>query len=188
MPLLAELPISSYLSSVAEKKPVPGGGAVAAIVGAEACALQTKVAIFSSNSETAPLIESGLKTQRKFLELAEEDSKAFLALMSNGKKSENREELLIGAARVPVQVLGMCVLQVSNLKSLLKLGNPNLVSDLGISALLLISSIKSSLLNIKINTKSIKVVPKDILQAELQAERALEELESLSLAIEDAVS
>ena len=188
MPLLAELTVSNYLSTVAEKKSVPGGGAVAAIVGAEACALQAKVAIFSNSSETTLIVDNGQKTQRKFLELAEEDSKAFLALMSNGKNSENHEELLIGAARVPAEVLSMCVLQVSNLKTLLKIGNPNLVSDLGISALLLISSIKSSLLNIRINTRSIKVVPEDILQAEHQAEKALKELEALSLAIKDAVS
>ena len=95
MPLLTELSISNYLSSVAEKQPVPGGGAVAAIVGAEACALQTKVAVFSSNSEIAPIVESSKKTQRKLLELAEKDSKAFLALMKAGKKSKNYEELLI---------------------------------------------------------------------------------------------
>ena len=58
MPLLTELSISNYLSSVAKKHPVPGGGAVAAIVGAEACALQTKVAVFSSNSEITPIVEN----------------------------------------------------------------------------------------------------------------------------------
>ncbi len=188
MPLLTELSISNYLSSVAEKQPVPGGGAVAAIVGAEACALQTKVAVFSSNSEIAPIVESSKKTQRKLLELAEKDSKAFLALMKAGKKSENYEELLIEAARVPVEVLRMSVLQVSSLKVLLKLGNLNLVSDIGISALLLISSIKSSLLNIKINTNSIESVPEDILLAEFSAEEALKELESLCLEVENAMS
>ena len=188
MPLLAELSISNYLSSVAEKKSVPGGGAVAAIVGAEACALQAKVAIFSSNSEVTTIFERSIKSQKKFLELAEKDSKAFLALMNTKKESENHEELLIEAARVPVEVLSICHLQVSTLKALLKLGNKNLVSDIGVSALLLISSIRSSLLNIKINTKSIKNVPEDILQAELLAKKALKELESLSLAVEDAVS
>ena len=77
----------------------------------------------------------------------------------------------------------MSVLQVSSLKVLLKLGNLNLVSDIGISALLLISSIKSSLLNIKINTNSIESIPEDILLAEFSAEEALKELESLCLEV-----
>ena len=187
MPLLSDLSVSNYLSSVAEKKPVPGGGAVAAIVGAEACALQAKVAIFSSNSEITPIVESSIKTQKKLLDLAEKDSKAFLALMNAGRKSKNYEELLIEAARVPVEVLRMSVLQVSSLKTLLKLGNLNLVSDIGISALLLISSIRSSLLNIKINTKGIESIPEDILGAELLAEKALKELESLCLEVEDEI-
>ena len=93
MTLLSELSISNYLCSVAEKKPVPGGGAVAAIVGAEACALQAKVAIFSSNSEITPIVESSIKTQKKLLKLAEKDSKVFLALMNAGRKSKNYEEL-----------------------------------------------------------------------------------------------
>ena len=187
MPLLSDLSVSNYLSSVAEKKPVPGGGAVAAIVGAEACALQAKVAIFSSNSEIAPIVESSIKTQKKLLDLAEKDSKAFLALMNARRKSKNYEELLIEAARVPVEVLRMSVLQVSSLKTLLRLGNLNLVSDIGISALLLISAIRSSLLNIKINTKSIESIPEDILRAELLAEKALKELESLCLEVEDEI-
>ena len=188
MPLLTELSISNYLNLVAERKPVPGGGAVAAIVGAEACALQAKVAIFSKHSEITHIVKRSKEAQRRLLELAENDSEAFLALMNAGKKSENYEELLIEAARVPVEVLRINLLQVSSLKALLKLGNLNLVSDIGISALLLISSIKSSLLNIKINTKSIESVPEDILLVEPLAEKALKELESLCLEVEDAIS
>ena len=76
MPLLTELSISNYLNLLAERKPVPGGGAVAAIVGAEACALQAKVAIFSKNSEITPIVERSREAQKKLLELAENDSKA----------------------------------------------------------------------------------------------------------------
>ena len=41
--------------------------------------------------------------------------------------------------------------------------------------------------NIKINTKSIESIPEDILGAELLAEKALKELESLCQEVEDEI-
>jgi formiminotetrahydrofolate cyclodeaminase len=162
---LQDKSLSSYLQEVAGRQSTPGGGAVAAVVAAEGCALIGMVARFSKGEQFASIASRTDAAAIKLLSLADEDGEAFSKVMKAFRGEGNLNDSLIAAASVPEHVIYCCLPLIDDLEELAERGNINLVSDIAIAASLFHSAITSSELNILINTKSLEIeTPKSLQQ------------------------
>ena len=99
MTKIADQTLQEYLTQVAQKSSTPGGGAVAAVTAAEACALLSMVAHFTED-DLGDLIDRTNKSMTNLLSLAEEDSRAFNLVMAAYKGDGELELALREAAEI----------------------------------------------------------------------------------------
>ena len=155
--------IATFLDDLSSRSPTPGGGAVAAITGAQAAALISMVCQFSSeNPELKSIARQAEDARATFLKLADEDSAAFKLVMSafkQPKDANNRKEkiqaALIKAAEAPRLMMRLASTLVECTSELLEKGNKNLITDTAIAAILIEATVDSAELNVMINLKSI---------------------------------
>ncbi len=154
--------LSNYLDQVSARKSTPGGGAVAAVMAAEACALMNMVANFSEGDAFDQIVTETTKTIDSLMDEAEADQTAFKTVMKAYRGEGEMTPALIGAADVPARIIRLCISRLDHLEQLATKGNSNLISDVAIAALLFDAAIKSSELNVMINIKELEAPPADI--------------------------
>lgn len=147
--------LQEYLDAIGAKKSTPGGGYVAAINCAEGIALMLMVANFSRDLAADELISLLKNDIEQCLALASADSDAFDAVMMAWRNKGDMRAVSIAAAAVPIKIIGICRDRVKDLDLLVREGNPNLISDVGISANLLDGSLASCELNVLINAQNL---------------------------------
>lgn len=165
-----EASIESYLDRLASFEPEPGGGSVAALVGALGAALVTMVTNLTLGKDKfAPVQEDMASIQAESERLRREletlvtlDAHAYGAVAAamklprddEAQKAERARALqaaLKGAAEVPLKVAQAAV-EVAHLTlPAAEKGNPNGVSDAGVAVLLADAAAQSAALNVKIN-------------------------------------
>lgn len=171
--------INDFLDDLGSDSSAPGGGSVAGLIAALSGALNSMVYSLTVGKKNYLLLDSNErdiidKFQResknftlRSLELMEEDRKNFLELMdcyklpkSNEEEKEQRtvaiNEKTIKAMEAPLILARESLLFYENLKVMAKYGNKMLLSDLGISAILLHSAIESSIVNVKVNLNGLR--------------------------------
>ncbi len=172
--IFTDYKIEEFINDLASDSPAPGGGSTAALVGALSGALNSMVYSLTVGKKSFEKLDENKKEElllfktesenfiKRSIELMEEDRKAFSELM-NGykipKEKEDREEkiqkLTIGALMAPLKMSREALKFYENIKFGVTYGNKMLVSDGGISAILLHSTIESSILNVMVNLKYI---------------------------------
>jgi len=159
---MQDIKISQYLEDLASKKPAPGGGAAAALTGAQAAALIEMVCNLSDGDkykEHEEIIKINLTEatllRKRCIELISEDEQAFLKVMAAYRSGDEQQEALKGATEPPSELfdVGQRLHEIS--ESLIGKTNPNLLSDLVISGLLSDTTMTASVTNIEINLKYI---------------------------------
>ena len=83
--MLADMSIKEFLDKTASSDPAPGGGSIAALCGAAACALSSMVAALTVNNkeyvgvseEMEKLIQAGSRLMTFFMEQMDADANAF---------------------------------------------------------------------------------------------------------------
>lgn len=150
--------LSGHIAALGARTEVPGGGAATAITGAQAASLISMVANFSdlpANRAT--------DAAARFLKLAEEDAAGFKQLMtayrlpkSDPGRGAEIERGLDAAAGPPAAMAQLALDLEAELEVIVKKGNPNLITDTAMAALLLETTLLSANLNIGINLQSIK--------------------------------
>lgn len=201
---LTQLTLEAFANKTASEAPAPGGGSVSAYLGVLGASLGIMVANLSSHKrgwdhrweEFSNQAEKGMKIQGRLLELVDEDTRAFNAIMNayslpknSGQEKEIRSlaihKATIRAIEVPFEVMKLSLDSFDIIKYQVEHGNPNSVSDAGVGALCARSAILGAGLNIKINGKTLKENPyiNDLLlEAEEIGEKAiLKEQEILSI-------
>ena len=168
-------PLRHFMDKLASKSPEPGGGSVAALVGALGAALVSMVANLTLGKEkykdVQPQIEQVLKESEKLRsemqDLIQKDTEVFAALSEISKMPKNTDEektartakmqeALKKACQVPFEI-GSKSLEVARLaERAAAIGNVGAVSDAGVDVLLAQACTQSAALNIKININSIK--------------------------------
>jgi len=152
--------LSEYLKELSVKKPVPGGGSVAALTGALAAGLLSMVANYSVGRKIsrrdAGRIQKALdrseKLRLKFLDLVDLDSQAYLKLVaSKGKPAHVRAKASREAQKVPEEVAKLCYASMELIPVLVEKGSPYLLSDVEVAVELLEAAFKSALINIRVN-------------------------------------
>lgn len=169
---LGEENIGEYLEALSAKTPVPSGGGVTALSASLAFSLALMVGNLTLGKKKYVNYEERLKLRmqeweegrKAALRLAKADEEAFMPLAKvyalpketeDEKKiyREKMEECLDRASLVPLTLLTLCAENAESFLELAKEGSKLLLSDVGIAASLMLSAMRGSALNVRINTK-----------------------------------
>lgn len=187
-------PLENYLKDAAAGTPTPGGGSVAALVGALATTMASMSTQFTVGREKfkqydaqlKKILEGCEKSRETLLTLMEEDitvygglSKAYGLPKSTDEEKKARTEAIqkatVIAMEVPVKAVMSCLYVLELTRELVDIANPNLISDVGVAAFLADAAFQCAKLNVEINLAAIKntaIVEKvrnDVTQAEKKA-------------------
>ncbi|HEX2394240.1 MAG TPA: glutamate formimidoyltransferase [Bacteroidales bacterium] len=172
---LTDLSVTDFVNETASESPAPGGGSIAACIGAFGASLATMVANLSSHKagwddrweEFSYNAERGIAIQNDLLNLVEEDTRAFTRVMAAmGMPKETPQDKALRhsaiqdatkyAAEVPLKVMKRSFEGFGVVKAMAEKGNPNSVSDAGVGALCLRSAVLGACLNVKINAAGLE--------------------------------
>jgi methenyltetrahydrofolate cyclohydrolase len=162
--------IADFVAATAAKSPTPGGGSVAALVGALSAALGEMVVNYSIGKKGLEAFEPELKpalaelhrARQVLLQLMVEDQLAYEALSAARKlpagSNERKDKLppaLLACIRVPeaIAATGACILELCD--RLVSFANPYLLGDLAVSADLSMAAIRCAVYNVRINLKAV---------------------------------
>ena len=163
--------LSDFANETASESPAPGGGSIAAYVGALGVSLVTMVANLSSHKkgwderweEFSNWAEKGEKIKNELVNLVDADTKAFNKIMeafglpkSTDDEKNTRtnaiQEATKFAIEIPFQVMTASYNSMEVIKAMAEIGNPNSVSDAGVGALCARSAVMGAFMNVRINT------------------------------------
>jgi formiminotetrahydrofolate cyclodeaminase len=152
--------IGEFLENVASPAPTPGGGSVAALMGAAAAALVEMVWGLTKGGEPgrSERIKEVRELREKLLELVDKDSEAFNFVMS-AYKSSDKEKIkssLAEAIRIPSETKGFAGRVEELAEEVSKKGNQNAVSDAKSAIYLAQAAQRSAQENIDINKKALE--------------------------------
>ncbi len=161
--------IRSFLQSASAAKPTPGGGSIAALVGALGASMAAMAANFSTGARFNSIseqVDDALRhlqqTDRDCEDLLEADIVSFERYMTAMKLPQVTEEqkeirkqaihtASMEAVSIPLRLMEVCLEALKVTEVLAPLANKNVISDLGIGALLFEASAQSALLTVDIN-------------------------------------
>ncbi len=172
---LASLTVKGFLDELASSSPAPGGGSVAALSGALGAALSSMVCNLTIGKEKHKDVEAEIKEivktseslRKQLIFLIDEDTTAFNDVIkafkmpkeSDEQKKKRSEAIQKGykkAAQVPMKTAQTCLNVLDAALVVAQKGNPNSITDAGVSALMAKAGVESALFNVKINLESIK--------------------------------
>lgn len=184
--LYLEQPIKKYLDDLSAKLPAPGGGSVAALTGALSASLISMVCNFtignpkfaSSQEESGGILSSVNEIKLEMSKLIDEDVKAYSKLSlvlklpkDTGEQKTSREiavqRALKEAMEIPLRIARLSYALIEKSNRLLEMGNPGLITDTGMAAILACSAMESARLNVEINLAGIK---DEILKTKIRSE------------------
>lgn len=171
---LIEMEVKKFIDEVDSKSPAPGGGSVAALSSALGVSLIRMVGHLTVDKKkflTLPAdiqfefrdtYNSLIVIKNQLLNLIDEDTHAFNMIMNAFQmpkitedeitmRNTKIQEATLGAIMVPLKVASISLSAMKTLDFILKYGNKQTVSDLGVAALSLASGIEGACLNILIN-------------------------------------
>jgi glutamate formiminotransferase/formiminotetrahydrofolate cyclodeaminase len=205
---LVERTLRGFVEETASERPAPGGGSVAAAVGALGAALGTMVANLSAHrrgwderwQEFSDHAERGKAAWEELLRLVHEDTRAFDELLAafrrpagDAAESRAREEAIQAATRraiaVPLRVMEVALDSLGLARAMLEQGMKGSASDAGVAALCGRSAALGALLNVRINARGLsdaKLAEEYVANAQRLADEA-ERQEREILALLDGV-
>ena len=167
---LANLSVKDFANETSRESPAPGGGTVAAYMGALGAALGTMVANLSAHKagwddrweEFSDWAAMGQDMVGQLLRLVDDDTDAFNQIMAAyalPKKSEAEkaarqqaiERATLHAAEVPLRTMKVATQAFIVCRAMAKEGNPASISDAGVGALAARAAVLGAGLNVKIN-------------------------------------
>jgi formiminotetrahydrofolate cyclodeaminase len=173
--------LQSYLDKLSSSAATPGGGAVAAVTGAQAAALismvcnLTKGKTKESASDSAEALKKEIQAinnraeqaRGQFDQLADDDIEGFNQVMAAYKlpRSNSQErtvqhnalqDALKQAAQAPLATATLASNLAQDIQRLSEIGNKNLVTDVGIAALLVPTTVQAARMNVLINLASME--------------------------------
>jgi formiminotetrahydrofolate cyclodeaminase len=155
-------PVRGFLDQLAARTPTPGGGGAAAVTGAMAAGLVAMAARFSATRlpGAGKLADQADELRRRLAQLAEEDARAYAAVLEAlrlprdaSQREVQRQEALLGAALVPLEIAGIGARVALMAARLAETGNPNLRGDAVTGAVLAAASARSAASLVDINVE-----------------------------------
>ena len=163
-----------FAEETSRESPAPGGGTIAAYMGALGAALGTMVANLSAHKagwddrwkEFSDWADRGQALLAELLRLVDEDTAAFNAIMAafqlpkktdadRAIRNEAIQKATLYAAQVPLRTMQTASQAFALCKAMAQEGNPASVSDAGVGALAIRGAVLGAGLNVKINAASL---------------------------------
>ncbi|MCD8223085.1 MAG: cyclodeaminase/cyclohydrolase family protein [Clostridiales bacterium] len=167
--------IGEWVDRLASKAPVPGGGGASAVSGVLAAALGQMVANLTVGKKRYADVEENMiadiarlsRLQTEMFALAERDAEVFAPLaQAYGMPKETSEQIaareqvmeerLLDASLVPLAIMEKAIEILEILDQLESEGSRMAVSDVGVAAQLARAAVGGAVMNVYINTKSMK--------------------------------
>jgi len=162
--------IKNYLDALASNQPTPGGGAAAALTGAQGIALLCMVCrltlgkkrFATHENELTNMVTTFEQQRQYFLDLAQQDIEVFQQVISAYQLPKNTpveiatrqatiQLALKAASKIPFQLFQSCNLLLPLANTLETIGNPTVVSDIIVGKNLLFSSLLGARANVEAN-------------------------------------
>jgi formiminotetrahydrofolate cyclodeaminase len=166
--------IRKYLDDSAAGIPAPGGGSVSALAGALATTMGSMAANFTVGKKRFAAVEPQVKVllarldalREELLVLTDEDAASYGVVSAaygmpketpeeKSARSAKIQEALVVAMGAPLRTMRACSEVMRTLAALVDLANPNLISDVGVSAILAEAAVRGAKLNVDINLASL---------------------------------
>ncbi|MEK4460088.1 cyclodeaminase/cyclohydrolase family protein [Paenibacillus sp. FSL R10-2748] len=166
--------IGHFLKETASAAPTPGGGSVSALAAALGAAMTSMTANLSQGEKYAHIHEKitdvissmgRLSTHCEELMVADIQSfEQYMTALRLPKETDEEKRYrthslqtaVIAAIEVPMRLLEVCRDGLSQAYNIVEMSNKNVISDLGIGAILFEAAAQSALLTIDINLASLK--------------------------------
>lgn len=167
--------IQEFLDVLSSKEPVPGGGGASALAGALGNALGQMVSNLTIGKKKYALVEDEIKElaermkgiQGQFTQLADQDAKVFAPLAKcyslpsdteeeKAYKAEVMEARLLDASLVPMEIMEKAAEMLEIMDILADKGSRMAVSDVGVGVQFIRTALLGAVMNVYINTKSMK--------------------------------
>lgn len=172
---LVDMTLTEFAEETASESPAPGGGSIAAYMGALGAALSTMVANLSAHKpgwddrwkEFSDYAERGHALMIKLLALVDEDTAAFNKIMAvfsmpkatpeeKAARAEALEAATLYATEVPLRTMEASYDVFDYAEAMAREGNPASVSDAAVGALAARAAVVGALLNVRINAAGLK--------------------------------
>ena len=172
--MLADMSCKEFIEVLASDEPTPGGGGASALVGAIGTALgnmvgsltEGKLQYYEVEEDMERLIDRSEELEKEFLQLIEEDEKAFQNLMTayrmpHASELEKAKRLAVltaaksAACQPPLRIMKKCCEAIDLCEEFAEKGNKNALSDAGVGVLFCKAALQGASLNIYINTKTL---------------------------------
>ncbi|HOI54700.1 MAG TPA: cyclodeaminase/cyclohydrolase family protein [Phycisphaerae bacterium] len=168
-------PLREYLDDAAADKPTPGGGSVAALVGALATTMASMAGNFTAGREkyqdVEPRVRADLavlaEARTAFVDLMHKDMAAYGAVMEayrqpKGTDAEKAaraaaiQKALAESMQVPLAATRLAERTLEAAVELANIANANLLSDVAVAAVLAEAAFAASRVNVEVNLAGIK--------------------------------
>ncbi len=162
--------IIDFLTAAAAKQPTPGGGSVAALVGALSASMGEMVVNYSIGKkdleiyreELEPALAELTRARGMMLELMAEDQAAYGALAALQKlpadspgRADQLSAALLACIRVPQAMAATAIAILDLCDRITNFVNPHLLSDLAICADLAMATARCALYNVRVNLSQV---------------------------------
>lgn len=170
-----EMRLKEFLAELGSSSPAPGGGSAAALAGAVGASLIQMVANltigkekFKQNEERMREILADARSLADTLaDLMDRDTAAFDRVMeayrlpkTTPEEKEGRKAAIQNALKeacsVPLEVMRLGARALPHAREAASLGNPNALSDAGVSGLMLRAAVEGAWYNVLINVQGIE--------------------------------
>ena len=164
----------NFLNELSRNSPAPGGGSVSALTGALGSSLLSMVAslthekkgMIDKKPEMNQIGEDAQRLLKRLTYLIDEDTNAFNNVMSANRlttesnEDKKNKELKIKnankyAAEVPLETAMLCLEVAILAGKLIKIGNPNSVTDAAVAVEVAVAGLRGACLNVLININEI---------------------------------
>ncbi len=201
---LAGLSVARFAEVTASESVAPGGGSVAALVGALGAALGTMVANLSSHKrgwderweEFSSVAEEGQQAVASLVALVDEDTNAYnqvVAAMGMAKATDEEQAARKAAiqaatryaAEVPLKVARLACESMPLIRSMAETGNPASASDAAVGALCARTAVLGACLNVRTNVPGLddKALAAELVRQATELEERAREQEAAILAV-----
>lgn len=171
-PTLADVIPHAFLAQAASKNPTPGGGSVAALVGALGAALVTMVTgltigrkKYKAVAKDAEAIRAeAIEIQALLTQAIVDDSAAYDKVMaafrnrsvSKEERAQAIEAATIVAGETPLRVAKLCLDVAYLAETIVEIGNVNAVTDAATAGVLARAAIEAAGMNVKVNATGLQ--------------------------------
>lgn len=181
---LVDMTLTEFANETASESPAPGGGSIAAYVGALGISLGTMVANLSSHKrgwddkweEYSNWAQKGQQYKNELMHLVDEDTNAFNRIMSawglpkgtdeeKAARTQAIQDATKYAIETPFRVMEVACESMEVMKAMATSGLQASVTDAGVGALCARTAVIGAFMNVKINTAGLddKVFAEDLL-------------------------